>query len=910
MDLNQRKLNKSEWDSIEVPVSPQELEVLKLIQTGYNNVSIKFNKHNSLFTFLKIEYAKNMEDYLYNKFFAPLIEEIITKHNATFLRFTINAKATINKADSIRIERNNLSKLSSATIYELLLIEYIEQVLKYKTRSDAQSKESKKKTDENKWMCNYYTLYKLLQNSVLHVNENVLKTARTIITEYETDINYAKIISNSAECIEHNSCLLKYADSMLYKHQKDVFTIMKTPNPKLVLYIAPTGTGKTLTPIGLSESHKIIFVCAARHVGLALSRAAISVDKKVAFAFGCNSADDIRLHYFAAKEFTINRRSGGIRKVDNSVGDKVEIMICDIKSYICAMYYMLAFNEKEKIITYWDEPTITFDYATHDFHEIIHKNWRENIIPNMVLSSATLPKLHELTETVADFSSKFPESVIHNVVSHDCRKSIPIINNDGYIVMPHLLSTDYTEVLRTVEHCENYLTILRYFDLNECAKFIEYVDTNNYIPRNMKIERQFGSLDDVSMQNIKLYYLKLLKNIMTGTWGAVCSHFRNERVRKIQYNVGIDSKGNKIKKASSVGPGTNISPSGLETSKASGGKQLSRTMSVQLPHTQSTVDTTVPTAPGLSGSCGVYVTTKDAYTLTDGPTIFLANDVEKIAKFCIQQANIPSVVMTDIMDKIDQNNIINEKLAELERSVEDILEKDSEPKDEKGSKGGKSKGGNDKKIERLMSGDKSNETVGLNKLKEQIENLTGMIKTASLNNVFVPNKLEHIEKWAEDMPSKAAFTSDIEDSIIIKIMLLNGIEDSWKVLLLMGIGVFTNHENIAYTEIMKTLADQQKLFLIISSSDYIYGTNYQFCHGYISKDLNLTQEKIIQAMGRIGRNNIQQNYSVRCRDEDHITKLFTLEVEKPEVINMNILFNSKKVVYNGSSYVVVEPQVL
>ena len=31
-------------------------------------------------------------------------------------------------------------------------------------------------------------------------------------------------------------------------------------------------------------------------------------------------------------------------------------------------------------------------------------------------------------------------------------------------------------------------------------------------------------------------------------------------------------------------------------------------------------------------------------------------------------------------------------------------------------------------------------------------------------------------------------------------------------------------------DIMKKLAEEQKLYLIIASSDYIYGTNYQFCH--------------------------------------------------------------------------------
>jgi hypothetical protein len=112
-------------------------------------------------------------------------------------------------------------------------------------------------------------------------------------------------------------------------------------------------------------------------------------------------------------------------------------------------------------------------------------------------------------------------------------------------------------------------------------------------------------------------------------------------------------------------------------------------------------------------------------------------------------------------------------------------------------------------------------------------------------------------------------------------------------LLLLGIGVFTNQlDNADYIEIMKDLAVQQKLYMIIASSDYIYGTNYQFCHGYLSKDMNLTQEKIIQAMGRIGRNNVQQNYTVRFRDDEQILRLFTADADKPEIANMNRLFNS------------------
>jgi hypothetical protein len=60
--------------------------------------------------------------------------------------------------------------------------------------------------------------------------------------------------------------------------------------------------------------------------------------------------------------------------------------------------------------------------------------------------------------------------------------------------------------------------------------------------------------------------------------------------------------------------------------------------------------------------------------------------------------------------------------------------------------------------------------------------------------------------------------------------------------------------------------------------------NYHFCHVYISKDLaTMTQEKVIQAIGRVGRNNIQQNYSLKFRDNSIIDKLFTKQENKPYV---------------------------
>ena len=872
MDLIQRKLTKSEWETIEVPVSPNEIEVLKLIMKGNENVNIKYNKINSIFTFLKIEYSSSMEDYIFNKYLADKIKILITKYRATYIILSVNTKPVLKKADLIRISKNTIENLEKNNIYEYVLLEHIEKILKYASQNSS------------KMEFHYYTLYKLIRNSIPLLNRHVIEIVNTILTQLESSISITNIIENAVEYIEKNNNLLKYGDMMLYEHQKEIFTVCKNPDAKLILYIAPTGTGKTLTPIGLSEQHKIIFVCAARHVGLALAKAAISVNKKVAFAFGCSSAADIRLHYFAAKEFTKNKRSGGIWKVDNSVGDKVEIMICDIKSYLPAMYYMLSFNSPSSLITYWDEPTITLDYPEHPFHAIIKENWSSNLIPNMVLSSATLPKLHELTDTVNDFTLKFSasNSMVYNIVSHDCKKTIPIIDKNGNVILPHFLSEDYDEMKLIVEHCENYLTLLRYFDLKEVVRFISFIQKGNYVSTRHFISRNFASIDDIDMKNIKLYYLKLLKNIMSGTWSSIYLTLKNTREKRIMPNDTIDSKG--IHKSRSIGPGimTTTVAKGSSCSSKYEGQSLSR-MSSASEQSQTSLYNALPHVRETnSGNCGIFVTTKDAHTLTDGPTIFLSNDVEKIAKFCIQQANIPAKVMSDIMEKIEFNNRINDKIGVLEKDLED----------HDASKAKEEEGDGEKKDHKCNRSQTNESQVEAGKIKTQLDMLRSMIKTATLNETFIPNKNLHLKKWAEDCDVTGAFSSNIEEEFINEIMLLVGVADSWKVLLLMGIGVFTNHENIAYTEIMKKMADEQKLYIIIASSDYIYGTNYQFCHGYISKDLDLTQEKIIQAMGRIGRNNLQQNYSVRFRDDEQIMKLFTSNTEKPEIINMNRLFNS------------------
>jgi len=576
-------------------------------------------------------------------------------------------------------------------------------------------------------------------------------------------------------------------------------------------------------------------------VGLALAKSAITMKKKVAFAFGCNNIDDIRLHYFAAKEATRDWRTGGIRKVDNSVGDNVELMICDVKSYLYAMHYMHAFNPLDRLIMYWDEPTIMLDHPNHAYHPIIHNTWAKNIIPNVVLSSATLPQETEIRDTLSDFHARFPGTEVHSIVSHDCKKSIPIVNKDGFVELPHYVfaNDDYERVKESVRHCEQYPTIMRYFDMREAVRFIHAAHEMGAVsaPKYSVFRYFSGKITDITMTSIKTYYLEMLGNITPDVWPALSAALLSSRPRLYESSI--------------------------------------------------------------------YFTTADAHTLTDGPTIYLTTDVEKVAMFALQSARIPTTVFDDIMEDISYNTELTERIDVLDKRIDDERAK---REGSGGTDGGAVAGGravSKKDLESKMCINEKSDKVKkkydeLFLLHGKVNDLRAQVKTITLNELFIPNSSEHLHEWTGGKIEKTnQCMGDVDPETVERIMLLP-VDNTWKLLLMMGIGVISSqvssaNANTQYSDVIKSLAQNQKLYLIIASSDYIYGTNYQFCHGYIGKDLaTITQEKTIQAMGRIGRNAMQQDYTVRFRDDRNIRKLFlaVLPEDKLEVINMNRLFIS------------------
>ncbi len=799
MDLAQRKLSQEEWESLEIPIIGRERQILKMVKEGYNDVCSSSNDTQTIFNFIKID-TKDILGYhyhLYDIYFKNDFDKLLKKYHITMPKEKRPKIKKLKKADIIRI-KNTDKKLSGIkdNIFEFVLLRILEEFFK------------SKRAIKNK---NYYTLLHLLKYSIENINVVLKKQINNILETFKAKASKRQFITGAYEFIERNHDLVRYKDLTLYSHQKKLFTHCKPKHPKFIMYQAPTGTGKTLSPLGLAQGYKIIFVCAAKHVGLQLAKACISLDIKIAVAFGCKDPGNIRLHWGAAKESIRNRRTGGIFRVDNSVGDYVQIMISDVQSYLPAMHYMKAFNAIEDMILYWDEPTITLDYKDHPYHSVMAKNWQENEIPNIVLSSATLPPVDQIGNMTRSFIAKFNSTNIISLISHDCTKTIPILDVKGQVVLPHLHFKTYSEVKQCLKHLKNYKTLLRHFDVKEIIKFIIYVNDNVDIKKRYKIDNYFETVSAIDILSIKNYYLTLL-SALKENYSSVFTHF--QAIRKPVYKSSIQ------------------------------------------------------------------LTTADAHTLTDGPTIYLADNVEKIGKFCLGTAKIPNIMFDAISEDMEANEKIRLEIEEITKEINKNKDKTDESQKSKDSKKGKS---------RVEKGEREKKDPKEEAMLLRCEFLKSQLKRIRLGVDFIPNSNEHRKIW-NVMDKINAFCSSIDDSIVEKIMLLD-VTANWKFLLLMGIGVFTKHACDDYVAIMKDLALKQKLYLIIASTDYIYGTNYQFCHGYIGKDLEgMSQEKLIQAFGRAGRSNLRQDYSLRLRSNKLIDTLLTTSNNKIEVQNINKLF--------------------
>ena len=436
--------------------------------------------------------------------------------------------------------------------------------------------------------------------------------------------------------------------------------------------------------------------------------------------------------------------------------------------------------------------------------------------------------------------------------------------------MPHIHCNSLTQVQEYGRYCERNKTLLRYFDLQEIIYFITCLHETMKDENPLHLNNYFNTVEEIDMNGLKVYYLLLLMSLNETDWNRVHSTLILSQKEKFT-NDTCSQKSKLYNNDGSIQRMQSISV--FDNQIKMNTNDITRTNSEPL----STKTTKDPMS-------GVLLTTKDAHTLTDGPTIYLADNLINLARFYVHKSEIPGFILQRLLDQIQKNDDNRKIIEDLETKLEmklqvkDNRDMNADPNYKTSKK----------------SGPKLHEKSGLDEntqmLKDNIKELKKQLIHLTMDPQYIPNTEEHQQKWySANKRKENAFMANIDENTVKEVMGLN-VDPLYKFLVLMGVGILIENVNTQYEEIVKRLAQEQKLYLILTSSDFIYGTNYQFCHGFIGKDLqHMTPQKVLQSMGRIGRNSSQQDYSVRFRNDDMIHMLFSEPEFNREAYNMNTL---------------------
>ena len=161
--------------------------------------------------------------------------------------------------------------------------------------------------------------------------------------------------------------------------------------------------------------------------------------------------------------------------------------------------------------------------------------------------------------------------------------------------------------------------------MREIVRFIKYIHEKDIID----INDTFHSIEKITMKSLKEYYLQCLLIIEREDWPTIFEYMKSTHINRFDTNMLSKSK------------------SMQHESSNLHGKPLKRVNTVFEPN--NTLKKEVKNTGGL------LATTNDAYTFTDGPTIYLTDDIDKVAQFYIQQSKIDPISIDRIMKKIEKN---------------------------------------------------------------------------------------------------------------------------------------------------------------------------------------------------------------------------------------------------------------
>jgi hypothetical protein len=349
-----------------------------------------------------------------------------------------------------------------------------------------------------------------------------------------------------SECYPHFLHITRYDNVVStlsikpYPSQTQLLDMLRTHPEILIIYNTFINGGKTTTSGAISEfvrcirgtqkascgkaTKQFMFICSAFTVREQVGRIVWNMGIGLAIA-------------------TINPSTNKpiITKNYNCHGenDNIVVILADIASSLKLLEEAKQNGENDKYIVFFDEPTIGADQPDHDITSCI-PYILDNSQKQMILSSATMPDIALIPETIKLYKNLYPDGVCETVSSKICHIGCEIVSENDDIITPHVGCKTVAMLTKVLANIRKEQLISRLYTAPIIYKMHEVFTTNGVVDLP-NIDTYFQDIKNHSQEKIQEFVFSMLECLINmNDDEIVCNtcipfgrvHFEKENIKK------------------------------------------------------------------------------------------------------------------------------------------------------------------------------------------------------------------------------------------------------------------------------------------------------------------------------------------------------------------------------------------
>jgi hypothetical protein len=566
--ISSKSLTSKKWTLIERPLPEADLKRNKIINDlgeKSTNMTIELVNCSGLFMVGEINYLK-IRDEVKDLLGLPILHQIEKKeekklNKATKLKLEncqINLKNKIDILKNLLKDDNIQDKLYEDLMINfnyiemriLILIKLIDIMTKKKTSSlfgknikeisvEEQNDAKEELLLASKKILHNLKIYKKTDNffkKICNITDIDIVLSQTLIDDFnfkiqqlssQIDLKLYEIANKRPKLIFDTKYDITIPEMKLKPHdtQLEVINTVKNNinNGFLIFYKTLPGLGKTSMILSICSfikksnelsKKKVIFCCSDILESVRVQVLRVMFNFGIKFGIGISSDES---------KYTI-KNSWNCKNDEDR-----ELIVCDYLST-----YLILKEAKNDYLLFFDEPTVLTDVSSDS---VIIKTLVKILyyLPKcVILSSATLPLLDEISDITDRFKKNYPESIITEITSNKILVGCTIKDFDDNIIVPHNYCNNSKDLELLLIKIKKYPLLGKFYTL-------PYLMNLNEFMKNYNLDINLESIESFDQENIIENILLLLERVVNNNV-IDFNNFKSIQINDINENKYDNSK--------------------------------------------------------------------------------------------------------------------------------------------------------------------------------------------------------------------------------------------------------------------------------------------------------------------------------------------------------------------------------